>query len=85
MIQVMSELGAAGLIGMLWIMERRLAARRERQIDENHRRLHQQQQELEVWIDLVKQNIRAINQLEQTQRELITMLRRWRRRHTDAA
>ena len=47
-LQAMTEFGAAGLIGVLWILERRHASKRDRQLDEAHRLLSSQGRELEV-------------------------------------
>ena len=79
-LQAMTEFGAAGLIGLLWILERRYASKRDRQLDEAHRLLISQGRELEIWLRLVREHTKALNGLERTQRELITMLQSWRRR-----
>ena len=82
---ILTEFGAAGLIGVLWIMERRFASKRDRQLDEAHERLRGQNQELELWLQLIRENTNAISRLEQTQRELIATLQRWRRRRRSEA
>lgn len=82
---MMTEFGAAGLIGLMWMLERRHAAKRDRQLDEAHQRLRAQRQELDIWLRLVRENTRAISGLEQAQRELITTLQRWRRRRRSQA
>lgn len=82
---MMTEFGAAGLIGLMWMLERRHAAKRDRQLDEAHQRLFSQRQELDVWLGLVRENTRAVSGLEQTQRELIATLQRWRRRRRSEA
>lgn len=79
-LQAMTEFGAAGLIGVLWILERGHASKRDRQLDEAHRLLNTQDRELEALLRLVRENTRAFSGLERTQRELITMLQSWRRR-----
>ncbi len=79
-LQAMTEFGAAGLIGILWILERRHASKRDRQLDEAHRLLNTQGRELEIWLRLVSENTKALSGLERTQRELIEMLQSWRRR-----
>ncbi len=73
---LLSQFGAAGLIGVLWILERRLSMRREQQLDEAHQKMVAQQQQLDAVLAVVKDNTRAINTLEQSQRRLIDLLNR---------
>ncbi len=82
---MMTEFGAAGLIGLMWMLERRHAAKRDRQLDEAHQRMRAQRQELDLWLRLVRENTRAISGLGQAQRELIATLQRWRRRRRSEA
>jgi len=70
----MTQFGAAGLIGLLWIMERRHASKRDRQIDESHRLITERERELAALLQVVKENTRAIIRLEQSQLRLITAL-----------
>ena len=65
---------AAGLIGLLWILERRHAATRDRQLDEAHQRLMRQNHELDMLLRVVAQNTRAICAMESAQRRLIEMI-----------
>lgn len=51
-LQALTEFGAAGLIGVLWILERGHASKRDRQLDEAHRLLNTQGRELEIWLRL---------------------------------
>jgi hypothetical protein len=82
----LTQLGAAGLIGMLWIIERRHAAQRERQLDETHRRLMGQERELQALLEVIRDNTRALQALESGQRRLIELLdRRTARREASAA
>src|SRR5687767_1653289 len=73
LLPILSQFGAAGLIGLMWIAERRHAAVRERQLDEAHGKLSAQDQALRALLDVVKENTRAIATLEQTQRQLIDL------------
>jgi hypothetical protein len=68
---ILSQFGPAGLMGLLWILERRHAATRERQLGEAHRHLAADQQELAALLHLVRDNTRAIVTLEQTQQRLL--------------
>lgn len=69
-----THFGAAGLIGVLWILERRHAALRDRQLDEAHVRLAALHRESSVLLDVVRDNTRAIAALEQSQRELLSLM-----------
>jgi hypothetical protein len=72
-LSIMTQFGAAGLIGLMWVVERRHAAGRERQLEEAHTKLVSQGQALEALLDVVKDNTRVIATLEQTQRQLIDL------------
>jgi hypothetical protein len=73
MLQIMASFGPAGLIGLLWIAERRHAARRDRQLAEAHRTLMDKDHALDAMINVVRDNTRAIVSLEHTQRQLIEL------------
>ena len=73
---ILTQFGAAGLIGLLWIMERRYAVHRDRQLDEAHRKLTDQKHDLEALLNVVKENTKAINTLQQGQVRLISLLER---------
>jgi hypothetical protein len=68
---IVSQFGAAGLMGLLWIAERRHAALRDRQLTEAHRMHLAREQEATALLGIVRDNTRAIVTLEQTQRRLI--------------
>jgi hypothetical protein len=74
-LNIVAQFGPAGLIGLLWIAERRHAAMRDRQLSEAHRRLSAQDQAADALLNVVKDNTRAIVMLEHTQRELIDWVR----------
>lgn len=71
LLTALAQCGPAGLIGLLWIVERRQAARRDVQLHEAHRRLTAQDQSIHALLDVVRDNTRAITLLEATQRRLI--------------
>lgn len=71
---VLTQFGAAGLIGVLWIVERRHALLRDRQLDEAHRLITQLNTEAESLMTVVKENTKAITALEGSQRELARLL-----------
>lgn len=72
----LTQFGAAGLIGLLWLIERRHAAHRERQLDEAHQQVINRERQLESLLNVVKENTRAINALQSSQRRLINYLSR---------
>jgi hypothetical protein len=59
-----AQLGAAGLIGWMWLTERRAAVERERQIREAHDRLMQERQQAAAVVEMVRENTRALVALE---------------------
>lgn len=71
---VLTQFGAAGLIGLLWVVERRAAGGRERQLTEAHQRLMAQQRDVDALLRVVKENTAASKALEYTQRRLIDYL-----------
>jgi len=73
LLTALAQFGPAGLIGLLWIVERRHGATRDRQLAEAHRKLASQNQSLESVLNVVRDNTRAIVTLEQTQRHLIDL------------
>ena len=75
LLTILTQFGPAGLIGLLWIIERRHAAVRERQLSESHGKIMVQDQTLDATIGVIKENTRAIVALEQTQRHLIDLAR----------
>ncbi len=75
-ITALTQFGAAGLIGVLWILERRHAAHRDRQLDEAHRKIATSERDLEALLSVVKENTKAINTLQQSQLHLISLLER---------
>lgn len=77
MVETFTQFGAAGLIGLLWVYERRQAVSRERQLDEAHRKVVQQDHDGQVLTTLVKENTRALSALQQTQMRLVELLTRF--------
>ncbi|MEX0745364.1 MAG: hypothetical protein WD118_07150 [Phycisphaeraceae bacterium] len=73
-ISQLAQFGVAGLMGALWVWERRLSRRREAQLDATHQRLIAQKQELRVLLRLVNHNTRAIERFDHTQVRLNQLL-----------
>jgi hypothetical protein len=75
-IAAIAQLGAAGLIGWMWLTERRSAQERERQIAEAHAALMSDRQQLDILVRALESNTRAVTALETGQRELIRIIDR---------
>ncbi|MEQ8318206.1 MAG: hypothetical protein RIE77_05575 [Phycisphaerales bacterium] len=75
---VLAQFGMAGLIAWMWLTERRAGLARERQIEEAHRRLTQEQEAMGVVLRVVEANTRAMASLEIGQRELAALIRELR-------
>ena len=76
----LASFGAAGLMGALWLWERRLSRNREQQLDAAHCRLLEQRDALAVVTDLVARNTVALTTLQETQHQLVHLLNQWRPR-----
>lgn len=72
---IVAQFGVAGLIGWMWMMERRSATDRERQLTEAHELLRQEHKHLDVLVAVLDRNTRALASLEAGQRELSLVLR----------
>ncbi|MBK7405884.1 MAG: hypothetical protein IPJ41_15005 [Phycisphaerales bacterium] len=72
----LAQFGAAGLIGWMWITERRAAATRERQLSEAHDRLTGRREHLDALVRLATDNTKALAALEASQRELARVVGR---------
>lgn len=70
----MAQFGAAGLIALMWLSERRSAASREARLVEAHGRLMEQREQLTALLDVVSENTRAMTALEASQRTLSKMV-----------
>lgn len=71
---LVAQFGVAGLIGWMWLTERRSALSREKQLNEAHEQVIDQKQEISVLVDVVKANTRAVTALEAGQRRLMDMI-----------
>jgi hypothetical protein len=61
------NLGAAGLMGAMWLWERRNSAKREHQLDEAHERILADRVQLSELIDVVTRNTEAMIRLSTSQ------------------
>jgi len=71
-----AQLGAAGLIGWLWLAERRAAAARETQLRELHDRILQERPQIAALLAVVRDNTRALTALEAGQRAIAGVVER---------
>ena len=72
----LAQFGVAGLMGALWIFERFLSRKREAELTAAHQRLMEQQHELRMLVQLVRQNTHALSSFDRTQRQLMKLLER---------
>lgn len=70
----LTQFGVAGLMGLLWVLERSHSRMRERQLSDAHYKLMNQHRELIVLTRLVRRNTQAMERFEQTNRHLISLL-----------
>jgi hypothetical protein len=70
-----TNLGVAGIMGMMWLWERRTSRQREQQIDEAHARIMADRVMLDQLMSLVRQNSEALTALSSTQQQFIEQLR----------
>ncbi len=70
-IKELASLGAAGLMGALWLWERRLSRLREQQLTEAHDRILRDEQRLDRLIQVVEQNTAAITHFSEAQRQVV--------------
>ncbi|WP_428387613.1 hypothetical protein [Mucisphaera sp.] len=65
-----AQLGAAGVMGLLWVWERNLSGKRERELTEAHTKLMSRELALHEVVELVRQNACALERFEQTEQRL---------------
>lgn len=73
----LAQFGTAGLIGWMWLTERRAAAARERELHEAHDRLIHERRALELLVQAVREQSRVLGAIEASQRSLLNLLTRW--------
>ena len=70
------SLGAAGLIGAMWLWERRQSTQREKQLDEAHTRILADKVQMDALIDLVQHSTETLSKLAMQQDALLRKLDR---------
>jgi len=58
-----TNLSMVGLMGAMWLWERRTSRQREQQIDESHARIMGDRVQLDQLLDVVRQNTEAMTKL----------------------
>ncbi|MBC7835094.1 MAG: hypothetical protein H7Y88_08325 [Phycisphaerales bacterium] len=76
LLSALANLGAAGLIGWMWLTERRAAAVRDAQISAAHDRIRADEQRLGVLLSALDSNTRALTTLEAGHARLIHAIER---------
>ncbi len=66
----LTQFGTAGLIGWMWLTERKGALARERQIAEAHDALMHERAAFAVVIEALRENTKALAAIESSQRDL---------------
>ena len=66
-----ANLGVAGLMGAMWLWERRTSQQRETQIDEAHARIMGDRVQLDQLMNVVRQNSEVMSRLSAVQEQLM--------------
>ena len=70
----LTSLGAAGIMGAMWLWERRQSQQRDQQLDEAHVRILGDRVQLDQLIEVVKTNAEAMTRLGTVQDQLVRTL-----------
>ena len=71
----LANFGAAGLMGAMWLWERKLSRLREEQFTEAHCRILRDEQRLDSLVKVVEQNTSAVAGFTETQRQAVEAIR----------
>jgi len=71
----LASLGAAGVMGAMWLWERRLSRAREEQLSNAHERILRDEQRLDQITRVIEQNTTAFVRFTETNREVLETLR----------
>jgi hypothetical protein len=69
-----TSLGASGIMGAMWLWERRMSRQRETQLDEAHSRILSDRVQLDELIRVVEQNSEAMGRLTASQEQMMREL-----------
>ena len=70
----LTGLGSAGVMGAMWLWERRTSRQREQQLDEAHTRIQGDRVQLDQIITLVRQNTEALTRLCDAQNRVLATI-----------
>jgi hypothetical protein len=70
----LTSLGAAGIMGAMWLWERRMSRQRDQQLDETHERIIGDRVQLDQLIEVVRGNAEAMTRLTSVQDQLVRTL-----------
>ncbi|HLL87683.1 MAG TPA: hypothetical protein VK324_00105 [Tepidisphaeraceae bacterium] len=70
----LTSLGSAGVMGAMWLWERRTSRQREQQIDEAHARIVADKVGMDELIDVVRLNAEAMSRLTATHEQLLRQM-----------
>lgn len=73
---LLAQFGAAGLMGWMWLAERRTAALRDKQLSDLHDRLMQERTNAAALFSVLADNTRALTALEVGQRDVAAAIER---------
>ena len=71
----LASFGAAGLMGAMWLWERKLSRLREEQLSEAHNRILRDEQRLASLVKVVEQNTTAVGGFTETQRQVVEAMK----------
>ena len=70
----LTSLGAAGIMGAMWLWERRNSQKRDEQLDDAHARILGDRVQLEQLIEVVRTNAEALTRLSALHDQLLRSL-----------
>ena len=71
----LANFGAAGLMGAMWLWERKLSRKREMELSEAHGRIMRDEQRLSMLVQAVEHNTDAVARFTETQRQVAETLK----------
>ncbi len=71
----LASFGAAGLMGAMWLWERKLSRLREEQLADAHGRIMRDEQRLSMFVQVVEENTTAVSRFTETQRQVVDALK----------
>lgn len=71
----LTSLGAAGVMGAMWLCERKMNRTRDEQLTQSHQRILRDEQRLEQLMEVVEQNSRIITHFTRMQHDLCDTIR----------